>query len=389
MSELPSLDPTKIFKTYVGSNELSPFHQCYANPDTILRIAAGRFFAHHNGDDPIAGYWALRQKAALYDVPERPVEISGPDVVSFLEKIFSRRITNLKTGRGYYAIACTFNGGIFMDGILFRLAQDRFWYVHPDGDLDTWLLAHQDGFDVKVSDPHSRVLQLQGPKSFEIMHAASNGNIDSSMGYFHAGFFNIGDQRLYVSRTGWTGELGFEIYTQGNKTDCPRLWKHLMDIGVPKGMVFSSIQSMNIRRIEAGILDSGSDFDTSMTPYEAGLDKFVDLGKTEFIGRDALLDAKRGKRLYGILCSDFTPSGGDMVIDGDTHIGRVTTGAQSPYLEAGIGYVRFDQTGDWHAKTLSIRSAKQGTAECNIVSLPFYDHEKRIARAATSPTQDI
>jgi aminomethyltransferase len=271
-----------------------------------------------------------------------------------------------------------------MDGILFRLDEDRFWYVHPDGDLDTWLLAHQVGFDVSISDPHSRALQLQGPKSFEIMHAASNGDIDSSMRYFHAGFFNLGGQRLYVSRTGWTGELGFEIYTQGDKTDCPRLWKHLMDIGTPNGMVFSSMQSMNIRRIEAGILDSGSDFDTSMTPYEAGLGKFIELNNKRFIGRDALLNAKRGKRLYGLRCSGFTPSGGDAIYDGNIQVGRVTTGAQSPYLDAGIGYTRFNQAGDWNGKTFSIRSANQGTAECDIVELPFYDQEKAIPRTLTS-----
>lgn len=380
MIDLPALDPSKVFRIYAGSNELSPYHKCYANEHTVLRLAVGRFFAHFNGDDPVATYWALRRNAVLYDVPERPVEISGPDVLAFLERIFARRISDMKPGRGRYAIACTHQGGLFMDGILFRLAENRFWYVHPDGDLNTWLLAHNPGFDVTVTDPQSRVLQLQGPKSPGIIYEASDGAIDDHMGYFHAGFFQLGGQEVYVSRTGWTGERGYEIYSQGDKTDCPRFWGHLMTTGAQNGLVFSSMQSMNTRRIEAGILDSGSDFDTSMTPFEAGLEKFIDLEKEGFIGREALLRAKRAKRLYGLLCQDLVPGAGWQVLENGRQVGVVTTGAWSPYLEAGIGYVRFSKSGNWPGKNLSICSSVQESAECEIVELPFYDREKQLAR---------
>ena len=351
----------------------------------MLRSAAGRFFAHDNGDDPVGAYWALRQKAALYDVPERPLEISGPDAVAFLELVFARRVDNQKIGRGRYVIACTNNGGLFIDGILFRLADTRFWFVHPDGDMNTWLLAHSPGFDIAVTDPQSRVLQIQGPKSFDVMHAASGGVIDGHFGYFHSGFFSIDGQQIYVSRTGWTGELGYEIYTQGDQTDCPRLWEYLMNTGASHGLMFSSMQSMNIRRIEAGILDSGSDFDISMTPFEAGLDKFVAFDNKRFIGRDALLETRPGKRLYGLLCRDLTPSSGCAIFDGQTQVGVVTTGAQSPYLKAGVGYVRFAQTGQWPGKMLSLRCADRGEALCEIIDPPFYDREKRIPRTAVWP----
>ncbi len=380
MTDLPALDPTRIYPTYVGSNELSPFHRCYANDQTVLRLAAGRFFAHHNGDDPVAGYWALRRHAALYDVPERPVEVSGLDAVPFLERILARRIADMAEGRGRYVLACTHQGGVFMDGILFRLAADRFWFVHPDGDLDTWLLAHNAGFDVTVTDPQSRVLQIQGPNCYQIMHDASSGAITEDLRYFQAGFFNLGGQRVYVSRTGWTGELGYEIYTRGDQTDCPRLWDHLMSAGAPLGMVFSSMQSMNTRRIEAGILDSGSDFDSTMTPFEAGLDRFIDLDKEGFIGRDAMQMAARGIRIYGLHSDSITPSGGDLVLEDNTPVGKVTTGAFSPYLECGIGYVRFDAAGDWLGKTLSLHAARFGEASCEIVELPFYDRDKQLPR---------
>ena len=221
MCAVQTVNPERVHKIYSGSTELSPFHNCYATEHTVLRVCAGRFFAHYNGEDPVAAYWALRRKAVLYDVPERPVEISGPDALRFLDMVLFRRNSNLKIGRGYYTIACTFSGGIFMDGILFRLAPDRYWFVQPDGDMHTWLLAHNTGFDVRVSDPRSRVLQLQGPSSFKIMQDASDGAIDGNIRYFDSGFFDIGGQEVYVSRTGWTGELGYEIYTQGEKTDCP------------------------------------------------------------------------------------------------------------------------------------------------------------------------
>jgi glycine cleavage system aminomethyltransferase T len=387
MSDSPALDRKSIFKIYAGSTELSPFHECYATNDTVLRSAAGRFFSHDNGDDHTEAYWALRQKVALYDVPERPLEISGPDAAAFLELVFARPLDNLKIGRGRYVIACTNNGGLFIDGILFRLADTRFWFVHPDGDMNTWLLAHSPGFDIAVTDPQSRVLQIQGPKSFDVMHAISAGAITSHFGYFHSGFFNIDGQQIYVSRTGWTGELGYEIYTQGDQTNCPRLWEYLMNVGASYGLKFGSMQSMNIRRIEAGILDSGSDFDISMTPFEAGLDKFVDFENRRFIGRDALLEARPGKRLYGLLCRDLTPCSGCAIFYGQTQVGVVTTGAQSPYLKAGVGYVRFFHTGEWLGKMLSLRCAGRGEAFCEIIDPPFYDREKRIPRAVVSIQQ--
>ena len=105
------------------------------------------------GGDIVAAYWALRQKVVLFDVPERPIEISGPGALAFLEIIFTRRISRLEVGRGYYTLACTHSDGLFMDGVLFRLDKDRYWFVQPDGDMNTWLLAHNTGFDVTVSDP--------------------------------------------------------------------------------------------------------------------------------------------------------------------------------------------------------------------------------------------
>jgi glycine cleavage system aminomethyltransferase T len=360
--------------------ERSPYQDCYVNPETVFGVYAGRFYAVFNGEDPADAYWTLRRKAVLYDVPERPVQIEGPGAVPFMERVFARRIGTLKEGRGRYAIACTPNGGAFMDGVVFKLSENRFWYVQPDGALEAWLIAHSEGYDVTITDPKSRVLQIQGPASQAIMRAASDGAIDERMGYFHAGFFDLGGQEVYVSRTGWTGEIGFEIYSRGPQTDHKRLWKHLTESGAPHGMVLGSISSMEIRRIEAGILDNGTDFDMSMTPFQAGLGAFLDLDKEGFVGREALLEADRRTLLYGLKCPVVAPVMNCSILDRHETVGRVTAGAWSPFLDCGIGYVRFEQPGDWAGRSLALKTSTDETVSCEIVGLPFYDPEKRITR---------
>lgn len=365
----------------IGSRrfEPSPYQACYAGPQTVYGVYAGRFYPVCIGEDHIQTYWTLRRKAALYDVPERPVEIAGPDAVAFLERVFARRIGTLKPRRGRYAIACTPDGGIFMDGVLFRLDENRFWYVQPDGALDTWLIAHAAGFNVRISDPKSRVLQVQGPNSPQIMYDASGGAIDETMGYFHSGFFDLGGQQVYVSRTGWTGERGYEIYSLGNATDPRRLWDHLMAAGQGHGMVFSSIRSMEMRRIEAGILDNLTDFDQTMTPFAAGLEPFIDLDKEGYIGRDALLKADRRPRLMGLTAASV-PSYRACVREGDRTVGHVSAATWSPTLDCGIGYVRFEAPSEWLGCMLTVETETGEFVPCKVVELPFLDPEKKIPR---------
>ena len=117
--------------------EESPFIERQDTSKMVRGVYAGRFFAVYNGEDPIQKYWTLRRKALMFDVPEKPIEISGPDAVPFLEKIFSRKIETMVEGRGYYAIACTDQGGIFMDGVIFKLDENRYRYVQADGPFET------------------------------------------------------------------------------------------------------------------------------------------------------------------------------------------------------------------------------------------------------------
>lgn len=378
-----SIHSDRLNTVRVGARrfENSPFQDRWKKPETVMGVYAGRYYSVFNGEDVEAGYWALRRKAVLYDVPERPVEISGPDAERFLEHVFARKVTTLKEGRGRYSIACDHKGRLFIDGVLFRLADQRYWYVQPEGALETWLLAHSASFDVSVTDPKSRVLQIQGPASFEIMKVATDGAITEKMGYFHSGFFRIAGQEVYVSRTGWTGELGYEVYTQGHATNCGKLWDHLMTVGEPHGMIFGSISSMEVRRIEAGILDNGTDFDLTMTPFEAGLGLFIDLDKKDFIGRHALLKADRdAKRLFGLKCPGGIPGYREEIMDGKVAVGHVTAGAWSPFLNSGIGYARFNAPGTWAGRRLVVKAANGKLLDCGILDLPFYDAEKLIPR---------
>jgi len=265
--------------------------------------------------------------------------------------------------------------------------------VIANGEYESWLLAFTEGLDVAVTDPGSRVLQIQGPKSAAVLSNAAAGQRSGELRYFHAGMFNLGGQEVLVSRTGWTGELGFEIYSRHN-IDHSALWDHLMASGLDHGMTYASAESMGIRRIEAGILDNGTDMDRGMTPFAAGLEAFVDLSKPDFVGRDALKQADRTCLLFGLVCDSVAPRTGLPVFKGDTQVGQITTGDWSPTLNTGIGYVRFHDIdpvqGSWLDQKLILGDLGDGRHDCEIVPLPFYDREKKIPRRLDSGelTQD-
>ena len=373
-------DLKKTIKISARRFEESPYIDRTNCPEMVRGVYAGRYFAMSLGEDPIQKYWLLRQKAAIFDVPEKPIEISGPDSIPFLEKVMTRKVASTKEGRGYYSLACTHQGGIFMDGVIFKFNENKFWYVQADGPFEDWLLAHSGGFDVKISDPKSRVLQIQGPASIDIMKAASNGKIDENMPYYRSGFFDLGGQQLYVSRSGFTNELGFEIYSDGFTTDHLALWDHLMDCGKPFGMELSATRAMTIRRIEAGIFGNLTDIDTTINPFEAGLGFCVNMDKGDFIGREVLVNKDKRTCLLGLTCKTETPVSGSKVINGSKIVGHITAGVHSPTLNTGIGYVRFYEPNDWPGKNLDLKLPNGNLHKAEIVNLPFFDKEKHIVK---------
>ena len=359
-----------------------PYFDFYHKEDNLYGVYAERFYPISLGNDTEEMYWNLRRKAVMYDTPEKPIQIEGPQAGEFLDKVFSRKISTMNVGRGRYAIACYEDGGIFIDGVFFRLEENKFWYVQPDGPLETWLKAHQYGFDVKITDPSSRVIQVQGPASKEILSNLTNGSINDDFKYYHSGYFEIADQKVYISRTGWTAELGYEIYSLAGNTDYKKLWNTIIEVGSPLGLQLDGILSMEMRRIEGGILDSNTDFDFSMNPYEAGLGSLVDLDKDDFIGKKSLeaYNQKDSKRLFGLISDQPLKYKSQVYLSDDKSVGYLPASTWSPTLKKFIAYVRFKFSDDWTKEKVKAISQDDSHVECEVVELPFYDKDKLIPR---------
>ncbi len=373
----------------------SPYAHKYVTDETVFGMYCDRFYPlkTDNQEDPIPQYWKLRKEVLLYDVPEKPLEIRGPDAVKLLEKVLICCVDNLKIGRARYGIACRQDGTVLMDGVLMRLAEDRFWYVKANGEFMTWLQAHGTGMNVEVVDPDSRVIQIQGPNALKVLEAAIDGEMPTGFNYFHSGMFSIGGQEHLVSRTGWTGEMGIEIYSNSGAepTDHDALWDHLFECGRPFGMKFSSASSMGIRRVEAGILDNGSDIEPDLTPYGAGIGQFINFKKGDFVGRAALEDADHTQLLFGLTCATATPATHLKVFVENKIVGHITIGTWSPTLDIGIGYVRFlepQANGDsWLGQSVRLQDGQGEMHDSIVVTLPFYDAEKNIPRGKGKPVE--
>jgi aminomethyltransferase len=200
------------------------------------------------------------------------------------------------------------------------------------------------------------------------------------MRYFRSGYFDIGGQNLYVSRTGFTNELGFEIYSDGANTDHLKLWDHLISSGEPFGVEFSSTRAMTIRRIEGGILGNLSDMDITMTPFQAGLSAFIDMNKGDFVGRSALVGQDTRSLLLGLTCKTAAPISGSSILSSDKEVGRITAGVPSPTLGLGVGYASFHEVGDWIGHEMSLQLPDGSIHSSDIVTLPFFDREKKFVK---------
>ena len=331
------------------------------------------------------GYWAMRRAVTRLDTGELPTEISGPDAAALLDRIFTRAVSNLKPGRCTYGIACWPDGGILVDGILIRLAEDRFWYVQADGDIFAWMRAHGMGMDVQITDPQSWVHQLQGPKALDLLADACDDGMPVEFRYFDAREVAMGGQKVMITRTGWTGEVGFEVYTNPS-LDTDALWNHITAAGTAHGLLDIGLDPMDTRRIEAAILNNGSDMDSTMTPYAAGLGMFVDLDGPDFFGKEALRGADRRTRMYGIACDAAEPLIGGPVSRDGRRIGHVTASSWSPYLKKGIGYVRLESADDVDPRSAQVMGFDLAAHECRLVDLPFYDADKKIPRGLETVT---
>jgi aminomethyltransferase len=364
----------------VSHCERSPWFSRTWSEDAFYSEYAGRLVLQSLGNDAIEEYWTLRKSVGLFDVPERPVEIRGRDSTKFLNRVLTRPVDQLRVGRGSYGLLCHQGGGLVCDGILFKLAEDHFWYVHADADVYLWLTALAIDFAVEIRDPRSWVLQVQGPSSMAVLKNACDGGAPDEFRYFDVFQGHMGGQPVLVSRTGWSAELGFEVYNMDPGVDGPALWDHLMAAGADSGITACGQASMNIRRIEGGILNYRTDMDWDTTPFDMGLGMFVDLERDDFIGRDALLGASREPRFCGFKCEGRQIRFGSALVSEQGPVGRVTAYEVSPYLEFGVGFVLLDAPGSMQARGLSVTDRDGNACSVELVSLPFYDAEKNIPR---------
>lgn len=331
----------------------------------------------HVSDDQM--YWAVRTGVIFRHTGELPIEISGPGAEKLLNTVFTRNVSKVKTGRCSYQFACYHDGGMINDGVLLRLAEDRFWMVQADGDLFNWYKAQMKGRDVRIHDPEVWVSQIQGPRSLEVLEAVLDGPMPEPFRYFDCAEVSIAGQPCVISRSGFTNELGWEIYLLPG-TDIPAIGDHIMETGQEFGMMLTATPVFRGRRIEAGLLNAGSDFGPETTPFEAGLGAFVEFDERDFVGREALEKADRACRTWGMRVSGGVAQlGRTITIDGAV-AGRVCSSGYSPFQDCGVCIVRMDDAAKEPGTSVMVESTEGTLLEAELCTLPMYDAERLIPR---------
>jgi aminomethyltransferase len=324
-------------------------------------------------------YWRLRRQVGLAHTGELATEIRGPDAEAMLNRVFTRDVARMRVGRCSYQLACFADGGMIMDGILLRLASDHFWYTQGDGEFPVWLRAHSEGFDVEVSDTNIWISQVQGPRSLDVLAQASDEGMPENFRYFDLNRIHIGSQPLVISRTGFTNELGWEFYI-GPDADADIIGERILKVGEQYGIHTIPAASTNARRIEAGFLFSGTDFDHSVTPFAAGLGAFVDLTKADFIGKDALARMDKRRRTWGMQCQGGVARRGETLTMSGQSAGSVCSSAWSPYLQCGIAIVRLKDPELLPGTKLGVECVDGHTRTGDVCKLPMYDRNGEIPR---------
>ena len=362
--------------------------------DAALRWGAKGFSVYNHMyiprdfGDPRQNFWYLVNDAILCDVSvERQVQITGPDAAKFTQFLCCRDLSKCQVGQCKYVLITDQDGGIINDPILLKLAEDHFWLSIADSDVLLWArgVAVNSGMDVDISEPDVSPLQLQGPKSRDILRAAF-GDAPTELKYYRFMEFDWDGVPLIISRTGWSSELGYEIFlrdgTQGEK-----LWEHLMAVGGPLGLKPGHTSS--IRRIEAGMLSYHADMTLANNPYEMGMGRLVDLDmEADFISKAALtLIKERGvsQQLVGLEI-DGAPFVGSNdffwpVLKEGVKVGTVTSAIYSPRLQKNIALAMISIDHTASGRVLQVDKLSE-TRTCTVVPIPFYDPKKSLATAS-------
>ena len=337
--------------------------------------------------DPVQNFWNLVNDAILCDVAvERQVEITGPDAAKFMQMLTPRDLSNMSVGQCKYILITNADGGILNDPILLRLGENHFWISLADSDILLWAqgVSVHSGLNVTIREPDVSPLQLQGPKSGEVMKALFGESI-MSLKYYWLREVELDGIPLIVSRTGWSSELGYELYLQdGSLGD--ELWETIMVAGTPFDL--KPGHTSTIRRIEGGMLSYHADVDINTNPYELGMDRLINPDmESEFIGKAALLRIRKngvsrkqvGLQIEGAPQKGTNTTFWDIRKNGNT-VGKVTSAVYSPRLDQNIALAIVSAELAEIGNVVDV-SMRYGTVQASIVETPFFDPKKKIVAA--------
>ena len=336
--------------------------------------------------NPIQNFWNLVNDAILCDVAvERQVEITGPDAYKFIQMLTPRDLSNMSVGQCKYILITNVDGGILNDPILLRLGENKFWISLSDSDILLWAqgVAINSGLNINIREPDVSPLQLQGPKSLEIMKKLFGESIEN-LKYYWLREVELENIPLVISRTGWSSELGYEIFLKdgslGNK-----LWEKIMEAGIPFGLKPGHTSS--IRRIEGGMLSYHADADINTNPYELGMERLVNLDMdTEFIGKSALFEIRKNgvdRKQVGLKI-DCEPLKGPnnsfwKISKNGNIIGKITSAIYSPRLKMNIALAMISSECSDIGNVVEVLINDLKFKAC-VVQKPFFDPKKEIVK---------
>ena len=337
-------------------------------------------------DDFEAEYRHLLEHVTLWDVAvERQVEITGPDAFKLTNMLTPRDLSKCAVGQGKYVAITAEDGGIINDPVLLRLGENHFWLALADSDVLLWArgVALNSGLKVNITEPDVSPLQIQGPKAKNVVQTLF-GDAAMKLRYYWFLETKLDGIPVVVTRTGWTGEVGYEVYLRdGSRGD--ELWERIMAAGKPHNI--KPTGPSDIRRIEAGILNWGTDMRLENNVYEIGLDYLVDENKSaDYIGRVALKRIKAEgvkQKLVGIEIDgariEMNAVAWAAAVNGSS-IGKVTSAIYSPRLKKNIGYAMLPAAHTALGTALTVIIPGAGSRKATIVPRPFVDPKKEIPK---------
>ena len=337
--------------------------------------------------DPEENFWNLINDAILCDVAvERQVQIKGPDAGKFVQMMTPRDLSKMSVGQCKYVILTNQYGGILNDPVLLKISDDCYWFSLADSDVLFWAqgLAANTKFDVDICEPDVSPLQLQGPKSREIMINLFGENI-SDLKYYWFKPFKLNGIDLIVSRTGWSSELGYEIFLLNSK-DGDKLYQTIMESGQQMGL--KPGHTSTIRRIEGAMLSYHADMDINTNPFELGLDRFIDIDRDfDFVGKEALIEIKRkgvNRQQVGLeIKSDPMPGPNTRFWEikiKDSTLGKVTSAVYSPRLKKNIALAMLEKRYSKIGTEVQVIS-ESDILPAEVVEKPFFDPAKTVTKS--------